>query len=64
MTKYFKRMIKYFSKHQQFADVVHAVGGVGLGIILARPLAGEHPVRWGLAFLLLALIGHWWAATR
>ncbi len=52
------KVMKYFSKHVMFASVVHVIGGIGIGIILARPIALEHPVRWGLALLGIAVIGH------
>ena len=52
-------MLKYYTKHPMYADTIHVLGGIGFGIILARPLAGEHPVRWGVAFLVLSLAGHW-----
>ena len=63
MKKYYRRMLKYYTKHPMYADTIHVLGGIGFGIILARPLACEHPVRWGVAFLVLSLAGHWWAAT-
>lgn len=64
MEKYFKRTKKYFAKHHVFSSLVHALGGIGFGILIARPVAGEHPLRWGVSFLALTLVGHWWAATR
>lgn len=64
MIKYYKRSIKYFSKYPDFNGLVHILAGIGIGFMLTYPLAGEHPIRWGLTFLTLALIGHIWAATH
>lgn len=64
MTKVFKRGMKYFSKHLMFADAMHAAGGLGVGIMIARPFDGGHPIRWGLAFLAVAILGHVWALTH
>jgi len=57
-------MMKYFSKHLPYALSVHMLGGIGAGIIFARPLAGDHPVRWGAGLLIISLAGHVWAARR
>lgn len=64
MEKYYKRMMKYFSKNPHFNGLTHVLAGMGIGFLLAYPLAGAHPVRWGVAFLALGLLGHWWAATH
>lgn len=60
--KYFlklrKRVITFFKKHVEFNALTHALGGVGLGIIIASPIAGTHPIRWGIAFLIISLLGH------
>lgn len=64
MKKIYKRIMKYYAKHQIYADAIHVLGGIGIGILLARPMAGDHPVRWGITFIVLSLAGHWWAATH
>jgi hypothetical protein len=38
--------------------LVNILSGIGIGILLSRPLAGDHPLRWGLAILALSLLGH------
>ncbi len=53
-----KKIEKYFAKHPTYNAIVHAAGGIGVGILIARPFAGEHPVRWGIFFLALSLAGH------
>jgi len=51
-----KSMEKYYKKHPMMLMKISALAGVGVGMLLARPLAGEHPVRWGVAFIAAALI--------
>jgi len=43
---------------------VHVLGGIGIGFLLAYPVAGVHPVRWGLLFLGLSIAGHVWAGYK
>jgi hypothetical protein len=58
-----KRVIQYFSHHVEYNAAVHTLGGIGLGILLASPIADPHPVRWGIALLLISLAGHFYALT-
>ncbi|MCL4359808.1 hypothetical protein M1555_00940 [Patescibacteria group bacterium] len=64
MTKLFKRAVTYMGKNVAFNSLTHLIGGIGIGMLLTYPLAGAHPVRWGLVFIAVALAGHWWAATH
>ncbi len=56
--------MKYFEKHPNTNSFIHVIGGIGIGFLLTYPLAGSHPVRWGIAFLVLSVLGHVWAATQ
>ena len=49
---------KYFKQHPAYHSIVHMIGGIGIGVLLTYPLAGSHPLRWGAAFLALAILGH------
>ncbi len=53
--------MEYFKKHPVYLASVHFIGGVGLGILIAHPVFSPHPVRWGVAFIGLAAIGHLYA---
>lgn len=64
VVKYFKKIEKYLSKNTEFNSALHLIGGIGIGIIITYPLIGIHPVRWGLIFIGVAVIGHIWAATH
>ncbi len=49
---------KYFQKNPGFNSIIHIVIGIGIGILVTYPLIGAHPVRWGVFFLILGLVGH------
>lgn len=56
--KEYKKVRTYFTKRVDYNSVVHLVGGVGIGILIASPFAFPHPVRWGVALIALSLLGH------
>ncbi len=58
-----KDTVKYFKNHPTYNAVVHALGGIGVGILIAHPLIGIHPIRWGIIFLALSLLGHFYPTT-
>ena len=62
MMKLYKKGLLYFSKHPLHNAVVHVLCGMGIGMLLTYPMAGIHPVRWGVAFLALGILGHLWSA--
>jgi len=51
-------MLKYFGKRPLFNAIVHVIAGIGIGFLLTYSVAGIHPVRWGIAFIVIALLGH------
>jgi hypothetical protein len=59
-----KNGMDYFKKHTMFHGLVHGIGGIGIGILIARPIADAHPVRYGVIFLLVALLGHLYAFSN
>ena len=56
--KMYNKMLKYFSKRPFYSAVIHVIAGIGIGFLLTYTVAGIHPVRWGVAFLVIALLGH------
>lgn len=56
-----KKAMTFMKKHPAYTSSIHAIGGVGVGILIASPLAGVHPVRWGVALLIISLLGHIYA---
>lgn len=59
--KYYQKATNYFKKHEMYNATVHAVGGIGVGILLASPLFHPHPVRWAIVFMSLSVAGHIYA---
>jgi len=49
---------KYFASHVRYNSLVHVIAGIGIGILITYPLIGAHPIRWGLVFLGLGVLGH------
>lgn len=56
-----KKAILFFKKHMLYTSIVHAIGGVGVGILISHPFAGVHPVRWGVGLIIVAILGHLYA---
>lgn len=55
--KEYKKARTYFAEHMDYNSVVHLVGGIGIGILIASPFVFPHPVRWGVALITLSLLG-------
>jgi hypothetical protein len=53
-----EKVTAYFKKHILYALLVNVIGGIGIGILITYPFAGIHPVRWGVAFLVISLLGY------
>ena len=58
MITLYKKVGQYFKNHVMYNSTIHVIAGIGVGILLTYPLAGDHPVRWGVALLALAVLGH------
>lgn len=58
MIRYMKNALAFAKKNPVYVAVIHAIGGIGIGILIASPVAGTHPVRWGAAFIIVSLLGH------
>lgn len=56
-----KKATAYFKKHLVFTSTIHAIGGVGVGILITYPFIGAHPVRWGVALVAISILGHLYA---
>jgi hypothetical protein len=62
--KFYKQLMKYFSKYPDQNAFVHLLGGIGIGFFLTYPVADIHPIRWSALFLMLAVIGYIWAGNQ
>lgn len=61
---FYRKLLVYFSRHPLHNALVHILVGMGLGILLTYPLVGRHPLRWGIALLVLGVLGHLWVAMK
>jgi len=57
----YKKIYKYFSAHPMVNSCTHILIGVGVGILITYPLVVTHPVRWGVTFLGLGIVGYVYA---
>ncbi len=58
MNLYIERTMKYFSKHPFYNSIVHLSGGIAVGVLVARPFDGGHPLQLALIFGGIAIVGH------
>lgn len=54
----YKKISQYFKAHIVYTSTIHVIAGIGIGMLLTYPLAGNHPVRWGMAFITIGILGH------
>ena len=55
---WYEKSIKYFAKHPMYNSIVHISGGIAIGILVARPFDGGHPLQLALIFGGISLAGH------
>lgn len=48
----------YFKRYPAYNALVHAIGGIGLGILLTHTVVDPHTMRWGLGLIVIAVLGH------
>ncbi len=58
MNNKIKKIETYLKKHVVYNSIIHIIGGVGIGIVITYPLIRNHPVRWSVVFLAIAILGH------
>lgn len=59
---YRKRAISFFERHVEYNALVHVLGGIGLGIIVAG-FTFPNQVNWALGLLAVSLLGHLYTLT-
>lgn len=47
---------KYVSDYFSYPTVANIVVGIGIGMLLTYPLAGVHPVRWGVSLAVIGIL--------
>jgi len=60
----YKKIEQYLKNHAVYNASVHVLIGIGVGMLLTYPLAGAHPVRWGIVFIVLGILGHLYPLTK
>ncbi len=48
-----RKFIENIKKHPVHGAVGHFLEGVGVGILITRPWVGIHPLRWGVALIII-----------
>ena len=54
----YKKIVSYLSRHPSYNGATHLILGVGVGILITYPFIQTHPVRWGVALIVIGLLGH------
>lgn len=62
-SSYYEKVTKYFSKHVIYNSTIHGLGGVAVGVLIARPLDGGHPLKLALILGGIAILGHLYPLT-
>lgn len=61
MEKRQKRETGYLRRHPFFNAITNLSVGIGIGIIITYPYVQAHPLRFGLVFLGIGLLGYLYA---
>lgn len=56
-----KKAMAFMKKYPAYTATIHFIGGVGIGVLIASPIAGTHPIRWGLILIAISILGHIYA---
>jgi hypothetical protein len=53
-----QKIKKYMVKHPMYNAINHFLAGLGVGSLLVHPFFDPHPVKYGLALIVIAILGH------
>ncbi len=53
-----KKINKYLGQHVFYNALVNMIAGIGIGILITYPFVGIHPMRWGIALIIIGLAGN------
>lgn len=51
----------FVKKHPAYNGTIHALGGLGLGFIIAHYFSGINLIIWGVILIIVSLAGHIYA---
>lgn len=54
----YRKIEQYLKNHVIYNSTIHVIAGIGVGMLVTYPLVGNHPVRWGIAFIVVGILGH------
>jgi len=50
--------MNFAKKHPAYVGTIHALGGLGVGFILAHYFPGMNLILWGIILAVVSLVGH------
>jgi hypothetical protein len=53
-----KKVMDFAKKHPAYVGTIHALGGLGVGFIIAHYFSGMNLVLWGVILIVVSLMGH------
>jgi hypothetical protein len=53
-----KKYLEYFRNNPTYNALIHLTLGMGIGILITYPLVRSHPLRVGLALVVVGIVGH------
>lgn len=56
-----REVLSIMKKHPAYVATIHAIGGVGVGMLISSYMSGIDLVKTGIAFLVISLLGHVYA---
>jgi hypothetical protein len=53
-----KKVIDFVKKHPTYNGTIHALGGLGVGFVIAYYFSGMNLILWGVILIIIAGVGH------
>jgi len=53
-----KKAMHFMKKHPAYNGTIHALGGMGVGFLIANYMSGVNLVTFGVILIVFSLIGH------
>ena len=53
-----KKAISFMKKHPVYHAMLHGIGGIGVGMLIVSFIPSMQPVNWGIALVIVSLLGH------
>ena len=56
-----KNAIAFMKKHPVYHASIHAIGGIGVGILIMYFFNLQNPLMWALILISISIVGHLYA---